>query len=429
MKPIEAFPLMVGIVLFSSTLPAADWPQWRGPGRNGVSSESGLLKEWPEAGPRLLWRVTELGAGYSTPAVVGERLYVLSNEGMQDEFVQAHSVKDGRRLWRMRLGKVGNPEQRPNFPAARSTPTVDGERLYALGSDGDLACVDAGTGRVRWRKSLRGDFGGKPGTWAYAESLLLDGDTLLCTPGGAEATVVALNKKSGAVIWKSAVPGGDAAAYTSAIVVDTLGPKQYVQMLHKGLVGLEAKTGKVLWRYSKTVSQYGANIPTPLAHDQFIYSAGAGTGGALVKLEAAGEGVRVEEVYSSAQLPTAIGGCVLVSDHLYGTSNTAMVCVEFASGAVKWRHRAIGAASICFADGRLYLHGENGNVALVEPSPEGYREKGRFSPSDQPKRKSRMEKAWTYPVVANGRLYLRDHNMLWCYDVKASSPKSRHGES
>lgn len=418
----ETLVVALGLAVAAFPLSGADWPQWRGPQRDGISRESGLLKEWPKEGPKLLWQAKNIGAGYSTPAVVGERLYLLSNEGLDNEFVQALSAQDGRRLWQTRLGKVGNPNQQPKFPAARSTPTVDGELLYALGSDGDLACVEVATGKVRWQKSLRSDFGGKPGTWAYSESPLVDGDTVLCTPGGAEATLVALNKKTGEVLWKSALPGGDEAAYASALVVEAAGVKQYVQMLQQGLAGVEAKTGKFLWRYDKTVSRFKANIPTPVVRDNLIYSAGAGTGGGLVRLKANDNVVEAEQVYFSPKLPAAIGGAVLLGDHLYGTGNQGMQCVEFATGAVKWDHAALGAASLCLAGDRLYLHGENGEVALVEPSPDGYREKGRFTPPDQPKRSQPMEKAWVYPVVANGRLYLRDHHMLWCYDIKTSSP-------
>jgi len=399
---------------------AGDWPQWRGPQRNGISRETGLLKQWPKEGPKLNWRVTEAGRGYSTPAVVGDRLYLLGNEGLNNEFVQALAVKDGQRVWSTPLGQVGNPKQNPNFPAARSTPTVEGEFLYALGSDGDLACLEIGTGKVGWQKNLRTDFGGKPGEWAYSESPLIDGDALVCTPGGSEATLVALNKKTGEVIWKSAVPGGDEAAYASAIIVEAGGVKQCVQLLQNGLVGVDSKTGRFVWRYGKPVSRYGANIPTPLASDGYIYCASAGTGGGVVKLNVKEGRVEPEQVYFESKFPTAIGGAVKVGDYLYGTTAQALLCTEFATGQVKWEDRALGAASLCYADGRLYLHGENGEVSLVEPSSESYREKGRFAPPDQPKHANEMEKAWAYPVVANGQLYLRDHGTLWCYDVRAT---------
>src|SRR5438093_13087724 len=215
------FGILAGLVV-SSALPAvaSDWPQWRGPQRDGVSPETGLLKEWPKDGPALRWKVADVGSGYSTPAVVGDRLYLLANEGLDNEFVRALSVKDGKRAWSTRLGKVGNPQQKPNFPAARSTPTVEGELLYSLSSDGDLACLESGAGKVRWQKNLRADFGGKPGEWAYSESPLIDGDALVCTPGGSEATLVALNKRTGQTLWKCAVPESDEAAYASAVIVE-----------------------------------------------------------------------------------------------------------------------------------------------------------------------------------------------------------------
>jgi outer membrane protein assembly factor BamB len=253
---------------------ATDWPQWRGPQRTGVSQETGLLAEWPKEGPKLLWQLSDVGNGYATPAVAGTRIYLLSNRGMENESVQALSVQDGKPVWSTRLGNVGSPNQSPPYPMARSTPTVDGDRLYALGSDGDIACLETATGKLIWQKNLQRDFGGKPGKWAYAESPLIDGETLVLTPGGAEATLVALNKKTGAVIWKSAVPGGDAAAYSSAIVAEPVGRKQYIQFLDKGVVGVDAKTGQFLWRYEKT-STGPANIPTPIEHDGYVYSANA----------------------------------------------------------------------------------------------------------------------------------------------------------
>ena len=409
------------LALALGTLPAwgADWPQWRGPERTGISKETGLLKEWPAAGPRLAWQARDLGAGYSTPAVSGGRLFLISNRGVENELVQALEAKTGARIWETRIGKIGKPDQQPSYPGTRSTPTVEGNRVYVLGSDGDLASLDAASGKVVWQKNVRTEFGGKSGIWAYSESPLIDGDVLVCTPGGPEATLLAVNKRTGDVIWKAALPGGEEAADASPIVVQSGGIKQYVQFLQKGVVGVEAKTGKLLWRYDQTAQNSPANIPTPVARDGMIYTATNRGGAGLDRLKIEVGAITPEPVYYDRQLPTSIGGSVLVGDYLYGTNNGGLMCVEFATGKVKWQERGIGASSVSYADGRLYLHGENGQVALVEPSPEGYREKGRITPPEQPERGA-GGKAWTYPVIANGRLYIRDLGMLWAYDIKSS---------
>jgi outer membrane protein assembly factor BamB len=401
----------------------SDWPQWRGPQRDGISPERGLLKQWPVEGPKLLWQVNDIVDGFSTPAVVGTRIYLMSNRGLENEFVQALSTEDGKPVWATRVGNVGNPDQDPPYPKARSTPTVDGDFIYALGSDGDLACLEAKSGKIRWQKNLRKEFGGKPGTWAYAESPLIDGEVVVVTPGGAEATMVALNKKTGAVIWKSAVPDGDPAGYASAIVVQGGGRKQYVQFLSKGIVGVDAKTGEFLWRY-KEVAKGVAQAFTPVARDGYVYGGALGVGGGLVRLKPDGNVVTAEQVYFVRGLPNGFGGAVLAGDYLYGTAiaTDELLAVEFTTGKVKWKVEGFSMASIAYADGHLYIHHENGDFVLVEATPEGYREKGRFTPPNQPKKKQAgqfAEKAFAYPVIANGRLYIRDLGTLWAYDIKA----------
>ena len=298
---------VVSAIALSMVGEAADWPQWRGPRRDAVSPETGLLREWPQGGPALRWQRNDIGDGYASVAVVGPRLYTLSNDGLENEFVHAMSVQDGKTVWRRRLGNVGNPDQAPNYPKARSTPTVDGAYVYALSSDGDLASIESESGKVRWQKSLRRDFGGQPGTWAYAESPLVDGDVVVVTPGGAEATMVAINKTSGAVVWKSAIPGADPAGYASAIVLNGAGPKQYVQFTGKGIVGVDAKTGRFLWRYDEA-SKGPANMPTPVASGAHVYSAAGNVGGALIRVSAAGETVTVQQVYLERGLPNTSGG-------------------------------------------------------------------------------------------------------------------------
>jgi len=418
MKFAQIFVLAIGLVLSLRTAHAADWPQWRGPDRNGISQETGLLKEWPKEGPHLNWQVKDLGDGYSTPSIVGDHLYLISNKGMSDESARALSVSDGRVIWSQRLGKVG-VNIGPQYPGARSTPTVDGDLVYALGSDGDLACLDAKSGDVRWKKNLRSDFGGVPGMWAYSESPLIDGDVLVCTPGGETGTIVALDKKTGHVVWKSPVPGADKAAYASVIVLTVGGVKQYVQFLAKGLVGVDAKTGKFLWRYDKTATASPANIPTPVTYENYVYSATARGGGGLVELKTKDQSVKATQVYFSKKLPSAIGGAVEIGGFLYGTSAGGLQCVVFTTGQQKWQNHGVGAGSICYADGRLYLHCENGQVALVESSSDGYHEKGKFSPPSPPTR--RKGQAWSYPALADGTLYIYDFGTLWSYNVKAKT--------
>ena len=400
----------------------SDWPQWRGPERNGTSKESGLLKQWPAGGPKLLWQVNDIGDGYSTPVVVGSRIYVMSNRGMENEFVQALSTQDGKVVWTTRVGNVGLPNQEPPYAKARSTPTVDGNFIYALGSDGDLACLELKTGKLRWTKNIRTELAGKPGAWAYAESPLVDGDVVVVTPGGPEATMAAFNKKTGALIWKSAIPGGDPAGYASAIVVQAAGRRQYVQLLQKGLVGVDAKTGQFLWRFAEA-AKGPAQYFTPITRGEFVYGGALGVGGAMLRLKADGAGVAAEQVYFTRGLPNGIGGAVVVGDHIYGTeAGQKLVAAEFTTGKVSWQAETIGWSSIAAVDGMLYLHGINGDVALVEATPEGYREKGRFTPPAQPQKKKvgpYPEAAFCYPVIANGALYIRDLGTMWAWDIKA----------
>ncbi len=391
-----------------------DWPAWRGPDRTGVSAETGLLQEWPKEGPKQVWKATGLGIGFSTPAVVGDRIYLLGGRSGK-EAVIALDAKDGKEVWAVEIGKVGR-QGPPDNPGPRSTPTVDSDLLYALGSDGDLACLETAMGKIVWQKNLAKDFDGKPGRYAYSESPLIDGDAVICTPGGSKATLAALNKKTGEVIWKAAVPKGDEAAYASPVVAEVGGVKQYVTFLGGGVVGVAAKDGKFLWRYDKTNTGM-TNCPTPLFHDGFVFSASAGRGGggdALLQLTVEGQDVSAKEVYFKTDLKNHHGGVVRVGDSVYGTTEAGLVCLDFKTGQKKWDDRSVGKGSITAADGRLYVRSENGPIALVEATPDGYKEKGRF---DQPDRSK--NKAWPHPVIAGGRLFLRDSDILLCYDIKA----------
>lgn len=397
-------------------LPCApgDWPGWRGPDRTGVSTVTGLLPSWPPGGPKLLWKATGMGGGYSTPSVAGGRVFLMGSQG-NDEFVLALDAATGKQLWSTRVGIVG-VNTGPNYPGPRATPTVDGPWLYTLGSDGDLVCVEAANGHVRWHRHLGKDFHGKRGTWAYTESPLIDGDVLVCTPGGPTATMVALNKSDGSVRWKTELDYGNTAAYASAIVAHVGGVKQYVQFLGSGLLAVSAQDGKILWRYKKNIGF--ASCATPIFHDDCIYSSASGNegagGDALLRLSPSPNGIEAKQVYLVRGILNFHGGVVRVGNELYGTNANVLICQDFKTGAVRWKDRSVGQASIVAADHRLYLRGEEGSVALVDIDPTGYHERGRFR---QPERTAFA--TFAHPVVAGGRLYLRDADLLFCYDIKA----------
>jgi outer membrane protein assembly factor BamB len=419
MKPARLFFIVVAFGMLSLLCGASDWTQFRGPQRSGASQETGLLQEWPKEGPKLVWQLDSIGEGYGAPAVVGQRIYLVSSIGLDIEFVQALSTNDGKQIWSTTIGKVGNPDQKPPYPKGRSSPTVDGAFLYVFSSDGDLACLETAKGKVIWQKNVQKEFGGKPGIWAYAESPLIDGDAVVVTPGGSEATILKLNKKSGAFLWKSAVPGGDPAGYSSLAVVEADGRRQYVQFLEKGLVGVDSATGQFLWRYTGMVGS-PANMCMPVVSGNNVYNANPRrVAAALLQIKSSQDQVIAEQVYLERGLPNDIGGQVLVGNYLYGTNaDNGLMAVDFKTGKILWKGEGIGSGSIFFSDGRLYIHGENGEVLLAEATPEAYREKGRFTPPSPPKHTGgSMEKAWAYPVVANGRLYIRDLGTLWCYDV------------
>jgi outer membrane protein assembly factor BamB len=409
LRPVTIFLMTLA---FTSVTRAEDWPQWRGPERTGISKETGLLQTWPADGPALRWKATDIGTGYSSPSVVRGRVYLQTTHD-NDEFALALDEKTGAKIWEVPIGKIGK-NRGPQYPGTRSTPTVIDERMYCLASDGELTCLDIAKGDIKWKKHLRQDFGGEDGAWAFSESLLIDGDVLVCTPGGKSAGLAALNKHTGETIWTSTVPGGGNAEYASIMIVDKSPVKQYLTFLRNGLVGVEAKTGKFLWMYNKTIDQ-GANILTPIVAGDRVFSAGSRTGGGLVQLKAGGDGVIADEIYFARKVAPGIGGAVLLDGNLYGTSAQAMFCADFSTGEEKWTDRAVGPASLCYADGRLYVRSHSsGDVVLVEPTVSGYKEQGRIKQLDRSK-----TQAWPHPIVANGGLYLRDQEVLLCYEVAA----------
>jgi outer membrane protein assembly factor BamB len=409
--PVAALALLVSAIAADNFQPQKfDWPQWQGQDRTAVSHETGLLQEWPKQGPPLAWKLDTLGGGYSTPSIAAGRIFGMSYRG-DDEIVWALEEATGKELWSVRIAtadrKVGYGE------GSRCTPTVDGDVLYALGVSGDLVCLETATGKERWHKNLRTDFGGQVGGWKYSESPLIDGDKLLCTPGGNKATLVALNKKTAEIIWSAPVPSGGGAAYSSIVAADVAGQRQYIQFLGGGVVGVTADEGKFLWRY--THPSAGINCSTPVYHDQCVYAAAAyGKGGGMVKLVRDQDGkVSAEEVYFDNNMQNHHGGLVLVDGHLYGEGSSQLACMKFKTGEIMWREGKAGKGSIAFAGGRLYYRNEGGPIILAEANPKKYVEHGRFTP---PQRSGKS--SWPHPVIANGKLYIRDQQYLFCYDVK-----------
>jgi outer membrane protein assembly factor BamB len=387
-----------------------DWPQFRGPDRDGVSKETGLLKAWPEGGPPLVWTATGLGGGYSSLSVAGDRIYTLGNKGKVSHVV-ALDRATGKPAWTAEVGAAGG-----NLGC---TPTVDGDRVYALGQAGDLVCLDARGQRV-WHRNLVKEFGGVKGAWQYCESPLVDGDRVVVTPGGKDATLVALDKGTGKTLWKCPAPVRHTeAGYSSVVVAEAGGVRHYVQLINGGLVGV-GTDGRFLWKYER-LGPNTANIPTPIVVGEHVFaSAGYGKGGALLRLKADGKNVTAEEVYFRRELTNKHGGVVRVGDHLYGDTDDdgRPFCAEFKTGKVLWKRKpdqgsGSGSASVTAADGRLYFYYEDGAVALVEASPAGYKEVGSFR---VPKRSG---PSWAHPVVSDGRLYVRAGDLLYCYDVRA----------
>ncbi len=417
--------LILGGVAWADAPKPFDWPQWQGPDRTAVSKETGLLKEWPKAGPPLAWSVKDLGGGLSTPSVAGGRIFGMSFRG-NEEGVWALDEATGKEFW---WAKIADAKKIDRGNGSRSTPTVNGDLVYALGVHGDLACLSTKDGKEVWHKNLPRDFGGRMMSgWGYSESPLIDGDKLICTPGGKDATLVALNKKTGELLWKGPVPGGDGAGYASAIPVEFGGQREYVQFVQKGVVAVEAASGKFMWRYDHPANGT-SNATTPIYHDGYVFASSAyGGGGGIVKLSAENSGgVQAKEIWFKGEnkglMRNQHGGVILYEGNLYGSSGGneggSLVCLDFLSGKVQWNEadkpgrKGVKKGSVAFADGRMYYRQEDGAMILFEPSPKEYLERGRFNPperSNQP--------AWPHPVIANGKLYLRDQGVLLCYDVK-----------
>jgi len=407
---------------FAATL--GDWPQWRGPNRDGKSADTGLKHTWGEEGPPLVYRVKGLGIGFASVSMADGRIFTMGDRDGQQCLI-ALDQETGKELW---ATKVGGGFTNTGYHGARCTPTIDDGRVYALGTSSDLVCCEAATGKLIWVKNFAADFGGKMmSNWAFSESPLVDGDKLVCTPGGVDATIVALDKKTGRTLWTTAIApigelGKDGAAYSSIMITHGGGHKQYVQLLGRGLVGIDAESGKFLWGYNK-IANKTANIPTPIIKDDYVFcSTGYQTGAALLRLKAKGDGIEAEEVWfqTGKDLQNHHGGMVLVGDYLYGGhghNKGFPVCVEFKTGKIQWdggRGPGSGSAAVVYADGQMYFRYQDGVMALVDASPKGYKLQGQFKIPDSTK------PSWPHPVVVGGRLYLREQDELFVYDLRKS---------
>jgi outer membrane protein assembly factor BamB len=408
MKRATVLAVLLGstALLFSAN---HEWPQFRGPNRDGLSKETGLLKQWPTNGPALAWKAEKLGLGYSSVSVVGGKIFT-AGDAPEGSFVHALDL-DGKPKWTAQLGRAG---ERGGFAGPRATPTVSDGNVYMLGQFGDLVCYEAESGKEVWRKHLVKDFSGKGGGWGYTESVIVDGDNVICTPGGPNGTMAALDKKTGAEVWRTK-DWTDGADYVSAIITSIGGVKQYVQLTQRSVAGV-APDGKVLWRAARKGST--AVIPTPVVKDDMVYvTSGYGIGCNLFKVTKAGSEFKAEEVYANKEMVNHHGGVILLGDHVYGHSDSqGWTCQELKTGTTLWKSSKLGKGSIAYADGRFYLRFEEakGNIALIEATPTGYKEMGRFPQPDRSTKNS-----WPHPVVVGGKLYLRDQQVLLCYDVKA----------
>jgi outer membrane protein assembly factor BamB len=408
----RALSLVAAALLGMAVLDAANWPQWQGPDRTRISKETGLLKEWPATGPRLIWTAIELGSGYGSMAVAGDRVFLQGSRG-NNSFVIALNRADGKEVWSKALGPVETKMRSDRGAGPRGTPTVDGDRLYVLTENGDLACLKT-DGAILWQLNILKEFGGPQLQWLVSESPLVDGPHLVVTPGGPGAGMVKLDKMTGKTVWTSKELS-DSAAYSSITVADIQGVRTYMTFMATAGVGVRASDGKLMFRYPNAANRT-ANVATPIYSDNKVFCASAyGTGGGLLNLTVQNGEVAATEAYFTREMKNHHGGMVLVDGYLYGYNDLILTCLEFATGKMMWRDRSVGKGSVTYADGRLYIQSENNLVGLAEANPTAYVEKGRFEIPDK------GMPSWAHPVVSDGRLYVRNQDTLLVYDIKAAA--------
>lgn len=404
----STLPVAGAFVLSVAVLHAAnDWPQWQGPDRTGVSKETGLLQQWPAAGPSVVWTATGLGTGYGSTAVAGGRVFV-QGARMGKSFVIAYDRATGKEVWSKPLGATENNDQ---GPGPRGTPTVDGDRVYVLSEAGDLYGLKT-DGTEVWHRNILREFGGRQLRWLISESPLVDGPHLIVSPGGSGAGMVKLDKLTGKTVWQTKELSGPA-GYSSPIVADVQGVRMYLTFTANAGVGVRASDGKLLFSYPRAANNV-ANITTPVFFDNKVFFTSAyDTGAGLVALSSNKENISMQELYFTRDMKNHHGGVVLVNGYLYGFDDSILTCLEFTTGKRMWRDRSVGKGAVTYADGHLYLQSENNVVGLAEATPTGYREKGRFTIPDK------GFPSWAHPVISDGRLYVRNQDSLVAYDIKA----------
>jgi len=407
------------------------WLQWRGADRANHSPSHGLLQSWVKQKPALLWQTEGLGSGYSSLSIAGDQIFT-TGDFAEGQAVVALNAADGTLLWKTPITQ-GDPVH--GYAGARSTPTFDEDRLFVVASDGQIVCLNAKTGAIEWNKSFEKEWDGRMMSgWGFSESPLVDGDLVICTPGGPEATVVALNKLTGEEVWRCQVPEFDegknedgrklkqGAAYSSIVISQAAGVKQYIQLLGQGIVGIRAADGTFLWG-SAAAANNVANISTPIVSDDLVFYSTANGGGAeLLKIVKKDDKCVAERVYylNPRVLENQHGGMVLVDGHVYcghKRNSGFPMCIELASGKVKWggkiRGEGDGSAAVTYADGNLIFRYQDGLVVLIKATPDAYEVRGTFSPVFQ------SGNSWAHPVVVDKKLYLREQDKLMCYDLDA----------
>ncbi|ADG69844.1 Pyrrolo-quinoline quinone [Planctopirus limnophila DSM 3776] len=414
--------ILSGLLLIPTISAQADWPTFRGADRTAVAPDTGLLKEWPKEGPKLLWKAEGAGRGYSSLAVAGDKVFTLGDAPSvaedKDEYLLAFNRADGKLLWKTKTGPAWN-EGKESWQSSRSTPTVAGDDVFVLSPQGVLVACEAATGKEIWRKDLKAEFSGKKAdSWGYSESVLVDGDRVIVTPGGPKTTMAALNRATGATIWTTVREDDRGAGHASIVPVTVGGVKVYVQTTGSGPLGVRANDGQLLWSYP--IEKTTAVIPTPIVkNDLVFFAAGYKRGGALLKqVPGENETVKIEEVYPlNPRLANKHGGIILMGDYLYGDSDDAGIpyCADLMTGEVKWQGRGAGKGSVSVvgADGKAYWRFSDGMMVLSETGPEKYTEISSFQIPGSGDRPS-----WSHPVITDGKLYLREQDSILCYDLK-----------